>query len=115
MAETKTKQKVYLGTGRRKTSVARIRLMEGSGQISINGRSVEDFFTEHKDREAVYGPLNLTDMRNKLDVHVLVSGGGITGQGGAVCQGIARALKDMFGLATDQTGHEQRVRRRSPG
>jgi small subunit ribosomal protein S9 len=103
VAETKTKQKVYLGTGRRKTSVARVRLTEGSGQISINSRSVEDYFTEHKDREAVYAPLKLTDMRTKLDVTVLVNGGGITGQGGAVCQGIARALKDMFGLSTDQT------------
>jgi small subunit ribosomal protein S9 len=99
VVETSTRQ-FYLGTGRRKTAVARVRLCEGSGQISINGRAVEDFFTEEKDRQAVYGPLEVVDMRNRLDVFVLVHGGGITGQGGAVCQGIARALKDMFGLHT---------------
>jgi small subunit ribosomal protein S9 len=103
VAEAKTKQKVYLGTGRRKTSIARVRLAEGTGQITLNGRSVEEYFTEEKDRRAVYGPLELCEMRNKLDVTVRVTGGGITGQGGAVCQGIARALKDMFGLSTDQS------------
>ena len=97
MAEAKTaKKKYYLGTGRRKTSVARVRLSEGSGQISINGRALEDYFTETKDRNAVIGPLNLTEMRNRLDVTVTVKGGGFTGQGGAISQGIARALKEMF-------------------
>ncbi len=93
---TASKVKYYLGTGRRKTSVARIRLCEGSGNISINGRSLEDFFTEEKDREAVVGPLLLTEMRNRLDVYANVRGGGYTGQGGAISQGVARALKDMF-------------------
>jgi small subunit ribosomal protein S9 len=99
VAETKTKKTYHLGTGRRKTAVARVRLAEGDGQITINGRTVEQFFTEDKDRNAVYGPLNATEMRNRLDVIVNVKGGGITGQAGAVCQGIARALKQMFGLA----------------
>ena len=101
MAEVAKKQ-YYLGTGRRKTSVARIRLCEGSGQIVINDRPVEQYFTEDKDRRAVYGPLELTEMRSRLDVFVIVAGGGFTGQGGAVSQGIARALKDMFGLQTEQ-------------
>jgi small subunit ribosomal protein S9 len=100
VAETKTKKTYYLGTGRRKTSVARVRLSEGSGQIVINGRGLEEYFTEAKDRNAVVGPLELTEMRNRLDVFVKVQGGGITGQGGAICQGIARALKQMFGLET---------------
>ena len=100
MAETKTKKTYYLGTGRRKTSVARVRLSEGSGQIVINGRGLEEYFTEAKDRNAVTGPLEITEMRNRLDVSVKVQGGGITGQGGAICQGIARALKQMFGLET---------------
>lgn len=100
MAETKTKKTYYLGTGRRKTSVARVRLGEGSGQLLINGRGLEDYFTEDKDRKAVLGPLDLTEMRSRLDVFVKVQGGGITGQAGAVCQGIARALKRMFGLST---------------
>lgn len=100
MAETKTKKTYYWGTGRRKTAVARVRLCEGSGQILINGRALEDYFTEEKDRNAVIGPLELTEMRNRLDVLVKVEGGGITGQAGAVSQGVARALKEMFGLST---------------
>ena len=101
MAEVKAKKQQYLGTGRRKTAVARVRLSEGTGQITINGRTVEQYFTEDKDRTAVYGPLDLTDMRKRLNVRVMVNGGGFTGQAGAVSQGIARALKDMFGLTTE--------------
>jgi small subunit ribosomal protein S9 len=101
MADAKTPaKKYYLGTGRRKTSVARVRLAEGSGKISINGRGLEDYFTEIKDRNAVLGPLQLAEMSNKLDLFVNVQGGGYTGQAGAICQGIARALKVMFGLPT---------------
>ena len=100
MAEAKTKKTYHLGTGRRKTSVARVRISEGSGAISINGRGLEQYFTEDKDRNAIVGPLNVVDMRNRLDVVVDVKGGGITGQAGAACQGIARALKQMFGLTT---------------
>jgi small subunit ribosomal protein S9 len=98
MAEAKTKKRYYLGTGRRKTSVARVRLIEGTGKISINDRDLNDYFTEDKDRRAVVGPLEVTDMRNRLDVFVRVRGGGITGQGGAICQGVARALKELFGV-----------------
>jgi small subunit ribosomal protein S9 len=101
VAEVKAKKQYHLGTGRRKTAVARVRLTEGTGQISINGRSVEQYFTEDKDRAAVYGPLDLTDMRRRLDVIITITGGGFTGQGGAASQGIARALKDMFGLQTE--------------
>ena len=88
----------YLGTGRRKTSVARVALTEGSGQVTINGRPVEDYFTEEKDRQMAYGPLAITDMRTRVDAFVRVSGGGFSGQAGAVSQGMARALKVMFGL-----------------
>ena len=109
MAEAKAKQKFHLGTGRRKTAVARVRLVDGTGQIGINGRSLDEYFTEDKDRAAVVGPLELTEMRNRLDVFVTVTGGGITGQAGAVCQGVARALKDMFGLTTEGTDGEQPV------
>ena len=102
MADTKTKKTYYLGTGRRKTSVARVRLCEGSGQIAINGRGLDEYFTEVKDRNAVTGPLEVVEMRGRLDVFVKVQGGGITGQAGAICQGVARALKQMFGLTTAQ-------------
>jgi small subunit ribosomal protein S9 len=101
MADAKTSaKKFYLGTGRRKTSVARVRLSEGSGKIAINGRGLTDYFTEDKDRGSVLAPLQLAEMSNKLDLFVNVKGGGFTGQAGAICQGIARALKVMFGLDT---------------
>src|SRR5713101_7123052 len=97
MADSKSAPKsLYLGTGRRKTSVAQVRLTEGTGQISINGRGLDDYFTEDKDRAAVVGPLVITEMRNRLDLTVKVKGGGITGQAGAISQGVARALKNMF-------------------
>jgi small subunit ribosomal protein S9 len=98
--EVKTRKTYQRGTGRRKTAVARVRLAEGTGQILINGRHYEQYFTEVKDRLAVTGPLDLVEMRNRLDVFANVRGGGFTGQAGAVCQGIARALKQMFGLTT---------------
>jgi len=91
------KKRAYQGTGRRKTAVARIFLIEGNGQISINERPLDDYFTEIKDRQAVLGPLRLAEMSNRLDVFVNVQGGGFTGQAGAVSQGLARALKTMFG------------------
>jgi small subunit ribosomal protein S9 len=100
VAEAKAKKKFYLGTGRRKTAVARIRMTEGNGQLRINGRELTEHFTEEKDRAAVLGPLELTEMRNRLDVITSVEGGGFTGQAGAISQGIARALKRMFGLST---------------
>jgi small subunit ribosomal protein S9 len=103
VAEAKGKKTYYLGTGRRKTAVARVRISEGSGTISINGRGLEQFFTEDKDRNAIVGPLQVVDMRNRLDVIIDVQGGGITGQAGAACQGIARALKEMFNLTTPPT------------
>jgi small subunit ribosomal protein S9 len=94
----------YRGTGRRKTAVARVRLIEGSGQIAINGRDLNDYFTEEKDRRSVLAPLDLTEMRNRLDVFVTVQGGGFTGQAGAICQGVARALKAMYGLGGEESG-----------
>jgi small subunit ribosomal protein S9 len=102
VADAKTvKRTYYLGTGRRKSAVARVRLAEGTGQIQINGRSLDQYFTEDKDRAAVVGPLDVTEMRTRLDVLVNVHGGGFTGQSGAISQGVARALKAMFGLATE--------------
>jgi small subunit ribosomal protein S9 len=98
MAETR---KAHWGTGRRKTAVARVRLIEGgSGKVEINGRPLNDYFTEEKDRAFVLGPLLLADMHQRLDLYANVKGGGFTGQAGAVSQGAARALKEMFGLET---------------
>lgn len=101
MPAAAAKKQYHLGTGRRKTSVARVRLSEGTGVVNINGRPLEQYFSEEKDRAAITGPLLLADMRTRLDVDVTVQGGGITGQAGAICQGIARALKLMFGLTNE--------------
>jgi len=100
-AAAQTKKTYYLATGRRKTAVARVRMAEGSGKVAVNGRELNKYFTEEKDHAAVLGPLNLTDLRNKVDVVIRVNGGGFTGQAGAISQGIARALKKMFGLTTE--------------
>jgi small subunit ribosomal protein S9 len=94
------RKRAYLGTGRRKSAVARVFLTEGTGQITINGRTLEDYFTEDKDRNAAVAPLLVTDVRNRVDVTVKARGGGHTGQSGAICQGVARAIKNMFGLGT---------------
>jgi len=100
VAEVKTAKK-YLGTGRRKSAVARVRLSEGTGKIIINGKPLEVYFTEYQHHNAVTGPLDLTEMRSRLDVTILANGGGFSGQAGAICQALARALKKMFGLQTD--------------
>jgi small subunit ribosomal protein S9 len=105
MAEKKTSKAprtYYIATGRRKTAVARVRVTEGKGTILINDRPVEHYFSEDKDRAAVLGPLKITDQINRVDVFVKTNGGGITGQAGAVCQGLARAMKTMFSPASEQ-------------
>ncbi len=81
-----------LGTGRRKTSVARVRIRPGSGKITVNGRELEEFFRIEQDRNAITVPLDYCEVRDKVDVAIRVSGGGTTGQAGACTQGIARAL-----------------------
>jgi small subunit ribosomal protein S9 len=90
MAENKTSE--FLGTGRRKTSIARVRLASGSGKIVVNGRSFENYFPIETLRATVSQPLTVTGTAEKLDVKVNVTGGGPSGQAGAVRHGIARAL-----------------------
>ena len=82
----------FLGTGRRKTAVARVRLASGSGKILINGRPMESYFLVDSQRLLVTQPLTVTDTTSKFDIRVNVAGGGPTGQAGAVRHGIARAL-----------------------
>ena len=82
----------YLGTGRRKKSVARVRLLPGSGKITINKRDIEDYFGYETLKMSVRAPMRLTDTLSKFDVNVNVYGGGFTGQAGAIRHGIARAL-----------------------
>ena len=90
MADTKIPQ--FLGTGRRKTAVARVRLAAGSGKIVVNGRPFENYFPTDTLRGVVTQPLTVTETAGKFDAHVNVTGGGPSGQAGAVRHGIARAL-----------------------
>ena len=90
MAETKITE--YLGTGRRKTAVARVRLASGNGKITVNGRQFENYFPLETLRVTAAQPLTLTGTAEKFDARINVSGGGPNGQAGAVRHGIARAL-----------------------
>ncbi|MGA2801596.1 MAG: 30S ribosomal protein S9 [Verrucomicrobiota bacterium] len=90
MAETKTNE--FLGTGRRKTAIARVRLASGSGKITVNGRPFENYFALETLRATVTQPLSATGTAEKFDVRINVTGGGPNGQAGAVRHGIARAL-----------------------
>ena len=82
----------YYGTGRRKTSTARVRLVPGEGRITINKRDIDDYFGLETLKLIVKQPLVLTDTLNKYDVIVIANGGGYSGQAGAIRHGIARAL-----------------------
>lgn len=84
-----------LGTGRRKTSVARVRLRPGTGKITINGRTLEDYFPAEHDRLNVLQPLRAVGKESQLDVIIRVQGGGLSGQSGACKMGIARALVSL--------------------
>ena len=86
---------IFLGTGRRKTATARIRLQSGTGKIVINDRELEAYFTTEAFVRAAVAPLLTVELRDKVDISANVAGGGITGQAGAVAHGIARALQKM--------------------
>jgi len=85
----------YYGTGRRKESVARVRLVPGNGTITINGRDIDDYFGLETLKTILRQPLELTGTLGKFDVLVNVKGGGFTGQAGAIRHGIARALLEV--------------------
>jgi small subunit ribosomal protein S9 len=85
----------YLGTGRRKTSIARVFLRPGSGKIIVNGRPIENYFPTEAGRLPVRQPLITVEMQDRFDVVVLANGGGISGQAGAIRLGIARALVEF--------------------
>jgi small subunit ribosomal protein S9 len=82
-------------TGRRKSSVARVRLYDGSGQFSLNGRSLDDYFPDMALRLRVLEPLKLVDADGRYDVHATLEGGGFTGQSDALRMGISRALVEV--------------------
>ena len=90
-----SKVKYYYGTGRRKHSVARVRLYPGNGSITINGRSIDEYFGLDTLKLIVRQPLDTTDLLGKVDIVATVTGGGVTGQAGAIRHGISRALLEM--------------------
>ncbi|HJT87859.1 MAG TPA: 30S ribosomal protein S9 [Bryobacteraceae bacterium] len=117
MAATTTVQ--YLGTGRRKSSVARIFLRPGKGEIKVNDRAFENYFPTESTRAVVRQPLLATETMDKFDVLILTDGGGVAGQAGAARLGIARALVEFNGelrsrlkklgyLTRDPRAHERK-------
>ena len=88
---------VFYGTGRRKNAIARVRRVEGSGKITINGKDIDEFFGMETLKVIVRQPLTVTNTTTKYDVIVTVKGGGFTGQAGAIRHGIARALNEANG------------------
>lgn len=93
--------KQYYGTGRRKSSIARVFLRPGKGEIKVNDRTLQEYFCRETSCMVVMQPLETVDLLSKFDIYVTVTGGGISGQAGAVRLGIARALVayDEDGLA----------------
>ena len=97
----------YYGTGRRKNAIARVRLTEGSGKITINGKDIDEFFGMETLKVIARQPLTVTNTLSKYDVIAKVTGGGFTGQAGAIRHGIARALNEAnteFRPALKQNG-----------
>lgn len=87
-----TDKNYFYGTGRRKTSVARVQLHPGTGQVLINGKPMQDIFTREAQQMHILEPLRMTNTANKFTIMVKVEGGGVAGQAGAIRHGIARAL-----------------------
>ncbi len=118
MSETDT---VFVATGRRKTASARVRLVPGTGEIKVNGRSPEDYFHGEQFLKYALQPLDTVDFRDKVNVIARVAGGGIGGQATAVAHGIARALLKLdpeLRVALKRAGHlmrdpRQRERKKS--
>ncbi len=104
----KTRTGDATGTGRRKSSVARVRIRPGKGELTINGRSLEEFFCEEQDRNAAIAPLAATSIRDQIKIIIRTHGGGTSGQSGAIRLGIARALK-VYDGETEQILRDQNL------
>lgn len=87
-----TETTTYLGTGRRKTSTARVRVTDGTGKFEVNGKEIDAYFRHESFSRTAGRPLALTELKDQLDVRATVQGGGVNGQAGAISHGIARAL-----------------------
>ena len=97
MPKAKTEKIMFYGTGRRKSSIARVRLVEGKGTITINGVNIDEYLGQETLKVIVKQPLTVTNTLDKYDVICKVQGGGFTGQAGAIRLGIARALLEANG------------------
>ena len=113
---------IFLGTGRRKTSTARVRLTEGTGKLTANGSDFDTYFSHENFAKQALRPLLTVELRDKIDVDVNVAGGGVTGQAGATAHGIARALQKLnpeLRAALKKAGHLKRdpreKERKKPG
>jgi len=107
MAKAKSEKVVFYGTGRRKKAIARVRLVDGKGNITINGKSIDEYLGMETLKVIVKQPLVLTNTLDKYDVIATVVGGGYTGQAGAIRHGISRALLQAngeFRLSLKQNG-----------
>ena len=108
---TKSNTTEFIGTGRRKTSTARVRIKEGTGKYLINGRELMDYCKTEQQKKAVISPLTTVEKTNSVDVSVNVSGGGGTGQSGAIRHGLSRALEKMdaeLRIPLKRAGHLRR-------
>jgi small subunit ribosomal protein S9 len=121
-ARTESKGGYWWGTGRRKSSVARVRIKPGEGKLLVNKRQLGDYFAREQDRNAVMAPLQAVNVANSFDVFINVKGGGTTGQSGAARLGIARALRNYDSSLVHtlrEGGHLTRdarmVERKKPG
>ena len=99
------KDKVFTGTGRRKTSIARVKLVSGTGKITVNGKDVHDYLPYETLIMDLQQPLVLTNNLNRFDIDIKVNGGGFSGQTGAIRLGITRALL-LFDANTDQSSDD---------
>ena len=113
---------IFLGTGRRKTSTARVRLSEGTGKLTANGSDFDTYVSHENFSKQAFRPLLTVELKDKVDVDVNVSGGGVTGQAGATAHGIARALQKLnpeLRAALKKAGHLKRdpreKERKKPG
>ena len=119
---SESKSGYWWGTGRRKSSVARVRIKPGSGKLVVNKKQLDDYFKREQDRNAVMAPLKAVKAEKLFDIFINVKGGGTTGQSGASLLGIARALKnydDGYVQMLRDSGHLTRdprmVERKKPG
>lgn len=105
--ETVFKGEYYYGLGRRKEATAKVRLYKGKGKVIVNGKELSEYFTSGLLREKIFSPLKLIGSENKFDISVLVSGGGKSGQVGAITHGITRAVisyDESFRTALKKSG-----------